>query len=273
MKSQDIIFEDELEVFRKEAEAGIQFLYAYLAVHAVAADHKAVRHLLNQAPLFWNTSLGALQTAAFIALGRVFDQNSAHNLDVLIRMAQNHGEIFSKAALGRRKQGTNPAPPEWLDDYMRDVYEPTPEDFRRLRAHIHRWRKIYANNCRDIRHKLLAHKEVSEQAQTDELFAKTNVKELQRMSVFLGSFHDALWQLFYNGRKPVLRPRRYSLDRMRDKPLPRGWIKTVQERIVHEVQQFLMAASRLSQQDQKGLENTRRPNEAVQRIAQNSGSR
>lgn len=262
MKSQDIIFEHELETFRKEAEAGIQFLYAYLAVHTVAADHKSVYQLLNQAPLFWNTSLDALQTAAFIALGRVFDQRSAHNLDALIGMAQTHIEIFSKTALGRRRQGTNPAPPEWLDDFLRDAYEPTPEDFRRLRAHIRRWRKIYDSNYRDIRRKLFAHKEVSEQAQIDALVEKTNVKELQRMSVFLGSFHDSLWQLFYNGRKPVLRPRRYSIDRMRDKPLPRGWIKTVQERIVHEVQQFLMAASKLPQQDQKDS----KKNQKAQRV-------
>lgn len=251
MKSGDTIFEAELEVFRKEAEAAIQFLYAYLAVHAVAADHKSVHQLLNEAPLFWNTSLGALQTAAFMALGRIFDQKSPHNLDVLIRMAQKHPDIFSKTALGRRKQGTNPAPPEWLDDYLRDAYEPTSQDFRRLRAHIHKWRKIYESNYRNIRHKLFAHKELSEQAETDALFEKTNVKELQRMSVFLGSLYDALWHLFFNGRKPILRPRRYSIDRMRDKPLPKGWIKTVQERIVNEVQQFLVSASRSSQQDLK----------------------
>ena len=77
---------------------------------------------------FGEVGLGALQTAAFITLGRIFDQKSAHNLDVLIRMAQNHSDIFSKVALYHRGQGTNPVPPEWLDDYMRDVYEPTPEE-------------------------------------------------------------------------------------------------------------------------------------------------
>src|SRR5208282_2601524 len=138
MKSQDLMFVHELEVFRKEAEASIQFLYAFFAVHAVAADHESVHKLLNQAPLFWNTSLGALQTAAFVALGRVFDQTSRHNVDVLIRKAQQHPEIFSKTALARRKQGTNPTPPEWLDNFLSNVYEPTPQDFRRLRAHVDR---------------------------------------------------------------------------------------------------------------------------------------
>jgi len=259
MKSQDLMFVHELEVFRKEAEASIQFLYAFFAVHAVAADHESVHKLLNQAPLFWNTTLGVLQTAAFMALGRVFDQKSAHNLDVLIRMAQKHPEIFSKAALARRKQGTNPSPPEWLDNYMRDAYEPTPEDFRRLRAHVRKWRKIYESNYRDIRRKLFAHKEVSEQVQTDALFKKTNVVELQRMAVFLGSLHDALWGLLFNGHKPVLRPRRYSLKRMRDKPLPPGWIKSVQEHIVKEIQQFLLSASGLPQREPRESKRTKIP--------------
>ena len=90
MTMHDAQFERELEVFRTEAETGIQFFYAYLTVHAVAAKNEAVYRLLNKAPLFWNTSLGALQTAAFIALGRVFDQNSTHNLDRLLRVAQDN---------------------------------------------------------------------------------------------------------------------------------------------------------------------------------------
>jgi hypothetical protein len=39
-----------------------------------SSSHDADK-LLNQAPLFWNTALAALQTAAHIALGRVFDQS------------------------------------------------------------------------------------------------------------------------------------------------------------------------------------------------------
>jgi hypothetical protein len=265
MKSQDTVFETELEVFRKEADAAIQFLYGYLAVHAVATDHKAHHELLNKAPLFWNTSLGALQTAAFMALGRIFDQKSPHNLDVLIRIAQKHPDIFSKTALGRRKQGANSTPPTWLDDYLRGAHEPTSRDFRHLCTHVHKWRKIYESNYRAIRHKVFAHKELSEEVETDALFQKTNVRELQRMAVFLGSLHDALWNLFFNGRKPILRPQRYSVDRMRDKPLPKSWIKTVQERIVNEVQHFLVAASRSSQHDLKATKKAQQDGAANRR--------
>jgi hypothetical protein len=249
---QDTQFEHELEVFRTEAESGIQFFYAYLAVHAVAEHHQSVYQLLNKAPLFWNTSLGALQTAAFIALGRVFDQNSTHNLDRLLRAAQSNLQLFSKAALGRRKQGANVEPPEWLEDYLSDVYEPTPQDFRRLRSYVRKWRKIYESNYRDLRHKLFAHKEVADRADIDALFAKTNINELQRMFTFLSSLHGALWQLFFNGRKPVLRPQRYSVKRMRDLPSPANRGKALQERILHEAEQFLTTLAGPIQQRDTG---------------------
>jgi hypothetical protein len=62
----------------------------------------------------------------------VFDPGSLHNINQLLRIAQDNPQIFSKDALARRKQGNNPAPPEWLRDYMQSVREPTPKDFRRL---------------------------------------------------------------------------------------------------------------------------------------------
>ncbi len=167
-----------LRIFVTEAEAGAQFLSAYIAVHNVSASSKPVLSLLNTAPLFWNTNLGALQTGAFIALGRAFDQNTPHNIDKLLRIAQQNPQIFSKDSLGRRKWGANSDPPEWLDDFLGSAYEPTSEDFRNLRNCVKKWRRIYESNYRAIRHKLFAHREVSDHAETDELFAKTNIGEL-----------------------------------------------------------------------------------------------
>ena len=180
MTTPDVLFERELEIFRTEEETVTQFFYAYEAVHNVAADQQQVRALLNQAPLFWNTCLGALQTASIIALGRVIDQSSEHNIDGVLGIAQKNLGIFSKSALGLRKQGNGPTRPVWLNDFLRDVYEPTAKDFRRLRAHINKRRKIYNSNYADLRHKWFAHKEVSDPEQAAELFGKTNIRELQK---------------------------------------------------------------------------------------------
>lgn len=240
-------FERELEVFRTEAEGAAQFFYAYLAVHAVAAEYRPVYQLLNTFALFWNTNLGALQTTAFIVLGRIFDQKSTHNVDRLLKIAQDNPKIFSKAALGSRKQGDALSPPDWLPDYLRDAYVPVAADFRRLRAHVNKHRRIYEAKYRDLRHKVFAHKEVADRPEVDALFAKTNIREVQRMLAFLGSLYEALWQLFFNGRKPVLRPRRYSLKRIRAIPSPPERITAVQERITHEVEKFLRQAAGVAQ--------------------------
>jgi hypothetical protein len=241
-------FEQELEVLRTEAEAAAQFFYSYLTVHAVVADHQPVHRLLNRSALFWNTVLAGLQTSTFIVLGRILDQNSAHNVDRVLRIAQDHPDIFSKAALAKRKQGNLKTAPDWLPEYLEDAYVPKAADFRRLRAHVQRQRKIYNEKYRDLRRKVFAHKEVTDPAALKALFGKTNIRELQWLLVFFSRLYDALWQLLFNGRKPTLRPRRYSLKRMRDRPSPPEIVTSAHERITHEAERFLTAAAGVAQQ-------------------------
>jgi hypothetical protein len=166
-----------------------------------------------------------------------------HNIGSLLRLAQKNPQIFSKAALGLRKQGTDKTPPTWLGSYLDDAYVPRPSDFRRLHAAVQKKRIIYEQKYRDLRHRVFAHKEISDPDVVAALFAKTNIRELQLLLTFLGSLHNALWQLFENGRKPVLIQRRYSVRRMRDKPSPHNRAG-VHERITHEAGRFLTAASR-----------------------------
>lgn len=241
-------FEAELEVLRTEAEAVTQFFYAYLTIHAVIDDNKAVHKLLNQSATLWKTILAALQTATFITLGRIFDQGSPHNVDRVLGLAQRYPDIFNRPELGKRKQGAATTPPDWLPEYLLDSYEPKPIDFRRLRAHVHKRRQAYEAGYRDLRRRVFAHKELVNEADVTALYAKTNIRELQRMVTFLSSLHEALWQLFFNGRKPVLRPLRYSLKRMRDLPSPAERRRGVQERITHATEKFLMAAAVAAQQ-------------------------
>jgi hypothetical protein len=243
MKQAEDIFANELEVLRQEAEVAIQFFYSYLSIYAVAGEQKEVHRLLNTAPLFWNTTLGALQTSTFIALGRVFDQKSIHNIDRLIKIAQSNMNIFSKESLeGRKRRGSKNAD-EWIDEYLLDVYVPNAEDFRRIRRHIAKRRKIYENNYRDIRHKIFAHKAISDKKEEHMLFGKTNIREMQKLLIFLRRLHEALWQLFNNGRKPTLRPARYSVKRIREKPSPKHHGQELQERLTHEIEAFLMSVA------------------------------
>src|SRR5258708_1209990 len=147
-------FEYELEVFRKEADEAVQHLYAYLTMHAAAGDHKAVRQLYNSSPLFWLTTLRALQTSAFIVLGRIFSQESEHNLDALLGIAEKDQDIFSRESLARRKSEIAGLD---VNKFVRDAFVPQAADFRDFRREVKEWRRIYEANYRAVRNQIFAH--------------------------------------------------------------------------------------------------------------------
>lgn len=227
MKDPETDFEEELEVFRTEVQSGTQFFYSYLAIYAEIGKNKKALDGINKTPLFWATNIGALHTASFISLGRIFDQKSNHNVDRLIRKAQNYPHIFSKPALGKRKKKGSPNADEWL-----------PDDFRRIRKHVKKYRKIYEQNYKDIRRKIFAHKELSDKSSINELYKKTQIGELQKIFIFLNKLYEAFWELYHNGRKPVLRPMRHSVVSITEKRRQEWESRGVHENIVSETQDF-----------------------------------
>lgn len=239
----ELKFEAELETFRQECEQASQFFYAFLAVHEVAKHKKRVFRFLNHNPLFWNTVAGALQTSALIALGRIFDQNSPHNLDTVLRIAGDNAEMFSKVALGQRKQGKERVAPDWLDENLQRAYIPTTTDFRRLRRYVKKYRRIYESNYRGLRNQVYAHRVASDPAEIQTLVARTNIPEMERLFVFLLKLHESLLQLFDNGRKPVLRPLRYSAKRLRSSQSASSHGRGVHEDITREAVKVLEACA------------------------------
>ncbi|WP_430390240.1 hypothetical protein [Dyella sp. 20L07] len=232
-------FNRRLEFFRVEVESAMQFFYAYLTIHDVASEDTHVYEVLNDYAVFWMTNLGALQTSAFIVIGRIFDKTSDHNVHELIGFAMSNPSIFSKDALRERKANSSPGVKPWLNKYINEAYEPKASDFTRLRGYVSKYNKLYTRNYRDLRHKIFAHSEVSDREGQAKLFAKTNVRELERMLAFLASLHDALSQMLINGRKPILRPRRYSMKSIRRGERTGGRTQQIQERITHQTEAFL----------------------------------
>src|SRR5438309_9785651 len=82
----EMSFADELENFRMEEESAQQFFFGYLALQHIPGDNPAVLNKLNDTPTFWITARYSLLLAAFVALGRIFDQDhkSVHNTDKLL---------------------------------------------------------------------------------------------------------------------------------------------------------------------------------------------
>jgi len=43
------------------------------------------------------------------------------------------------------------------------------------------------------------------------MFQKTRIRDFEKLIVFLNRLHDAIWNMYYNGRRPTLRPMAYSV--------------------------------------------------------------
>jgi hypothetical protein len=204
-------FERELEIFRTEEEAAQQYFFAYLSVRSLAAENEAVLQVMNDTPLFWITTHHAMLLSAFIALARIFDQSSNHNIDRLISTAAKDMSVFSKNAQNARMLAAGISQ-QTASEYMAHRHELTPDDLRALRRDVAKWRRVYEERYRDIRHQVFAHKQVADIDDINKLLAKTRVDELKALFAFLNAAYSAFCELFHNGRKLSLNIRDWKLS-------------------------------------------------------------
>jgi hypothetical protein len=197
-------FVDELELFRTEEEVAQQYFFCYLSVRTLAAAEPEVLKAMNATPLFWITTHHAMLLSAFVALGRIFDQDpkSVHNINKLIKAVSDDLPAFTRPALAIRKQAAGISAND-AAAYVLEAYELTPVDVRDIRKQVAHWRRIYEARYRDIRHGVFAHHGL-DRAGTDALMAKTNVEEMKSLFGFLHVLYDTLWEAYFNGRKPDL---------------------------------------------------------------------
>jgi AbiU2 len=189
-------FSSELAIFHEEQEIAQRYFFGYLAIREKAAEDKELLGVINRNPRFWTTVDHGLVLAMFVALGRIFDQKSSHNIDKLLK-AVNVKE-FSRAALEARLLASGRSAEE-VAAPVKHAHELTDKEVRELRKKVAHWRRIYEKNYRDIRRKFFAHREVSGLDEIKALFAKTKVEELKRLFHFLNSFYLALFAAYANG--------------------------------------------------------------------------
>lgn len=200
----------DYELIRDEVNTAIESFYTYLEIHRFAADDERVFLSLNDAPMFWNIQLYSLQTAFFIALGRIFDDGpDAHSIHKLLTATVEHPEFFSKNSLGLRKT-SGKEKPKWLDSYLADAFEPTVTDLRTLKKALAPQRKKFDSVYGDIRDYVFAHRIIKKKERVSELFGNTLIKDLEQMLYCLHDLLEVLWQLFHNGIRPQMGVRTYE---------------------------------------------------------------
>jgi AbiU2 len=97
-------FEQRLQALDDDSRSCAAFAYTEYVLWHVAGYDFDVRRILNDHKEFWWPVLWALQQSAYIALGRMFDDDSrTHNLRHLLKFADEWRGIFSRKALEERK--------------------------------------------------------------------------------------------------------------------------------------------------------------------------
>ena len=229
-------FLEQLKNFDAESQAASLYLYTGFTIDHAAFLSRRLLNRLNGTPTFWLTVSAGLQTAAFVSLARIFDQTSPFNVDRLLKSAQSSRDIFSRDALADRKREGRTSDPDWLPDYLKSAYYPKAKDSREIRKKVAACRKVYECAVKPARDKYFAHREVIGHQHVQLLFADAKVRDLWRIVLFLRQLHEALWDLYHNGRKPRFRAMRYSIPAMFRRP-PVG--SSPLERAVRETQQLL----------------------------------
>ncbi len=96
--------DEEIEIFRKDEETAQQTFFAYLGIRDLIAKNPDMHAAVNRNAMFWLTTHRALFVSAFVGLGRIFDQESAHNLDRLLTMVGRNLTQLGRDALRQRKE-------------------------------------------------------------------------------------------------------------------------------------------------------------------------
>jgi hypothetical protein len=230
MKITEKQFEEELEAFRVDTETAAQFFYAYQSISYSSTQDKAILNLLTQNLMFWNTIMGALRDSMFISLSRVFDtDNRTHNITRLLKIAEDNPHLFKFTS------------PRWVGRTNEEIriYEPQPQDWQRLCGHVCKWKSVYRQNYEPVRNKVLAHHERINIDKKTTLFGNTSFTELEKLFAFLDAFNEALYKLYFEGKEPVIRFRRYSLLQMIAKKNENQTESSVGEMITLDAWKFL----------------------------------
>ncbi len=239
MTPEETAVTEAMNTFKRQADECVTCLYAYLTIHAVAAKSRTIRDQINRNGYFWMTTLHALQTSLILALGRVFEANTPHNVTTFMRAVNQNRAAFSREALRARKTAVFGSNLAELDNYMAQAKIPRRSDFRRVADFVKKHKATYLSKYRAIRDQVFAHTLVVDGGEITALFSQTNIRELQRMTTYLGRLHDGVWEALNNGGHITVRPRRYSVAKILKRPKGRTVIAAIQERTVEHTKRAM----------------------------------
>src|SRR5260370_26776009 len=141
-------FERDCRRLWSEIEDAVAIFYTAEEIQDCGRRDENILNAIQHDALFWNVQVHALQSALFIALGRIFDiSGDAYSIHKLMRNTGQHFTLlFSPEALRARKAKLNLQPQD-LDNYFVGLWEPDPLAVKTLRKalalYMYRYSDVY----------------------------------------------------------------------------------------------------------------------------------
>ena len=199
-------YRTELRIISDEVFEVNYFFQIMEEINELLLKDRRVLVATNREADFWQAHRSANQVALFMSLWRIFDTNeNAKSVHRIVRITRESLHIFSKASLRLRKRGDDAHVPEWLDDFMRETWEPTTaNDLKFLKDALKPHAALFAKVYEPIRHNVYGHRLMSDSRAATDLFPQTNRRDIEKVIDFLQTLIDDLEHLYHNGRKPTL---------------------------------------------------------------------
>jgi len=232
-------FELRLKALSRDARAAARFTYIGEAIGFSSAQQPQLIARLNEFAGFWNTVLGALQTSAIVALGRMYDRsNKVLSARKLLDYATANLGLFSADSL-RARLATRLTAPAEVDAYMEDVRPPTQAQFGALTAALDEHTALYKEKIKVIRHRVFAHAGRITQEELHAIFAAVPVADFERLTVFPLLLYDALWETYANGLNLALSDMPTAIAELIANPLGQRAVGKEHQHAVQDTTEFL----------------------------------
>ena len=161
-----------------------------------------MRELAGEATLFTRTMLGSLRSSTYIAIHKVFEEKSRHNLTTLIESARANLDMFGREGFrDRRIAQESRLTLDQIDAYASGIHIPTAADFAELEPAITKWTDLYKLKIRDARNLWYGHRVFSTIHEANDELAETSLDDIEGMLAFLNNLNSELHQLLQNGKK------------------------------------------------------------------------
>jgi len=193
---------NQIDNLRKETETTLRVLYALRQFRLFLTKHDDVEKI-NTNVHFWLIYESSLRTNLFLGIRRLYEGKSdSFNFQTFIYYCIKNVAKFSKESLRARKIAASANAGEWIDNYMKDVHEPTEDDFKKLAIGVRRNSKKMKGIYTEAASKIYAHAIHVDHASISSITNQLNFDEMESALLSIWHTYEQIWQMYENGREP-----------------------------------------------------------------------